>query len=129
MPQTNVFFYKEDDGTVPVLEWLNKLQWQDRKAHAYCVARILLLSELGHELRRPHADYLRGGIYELRTRSGRVNYRILYFFHGRDVAILAHGLTKEATVSLGDIERAIERKKQYEQDPHGHRHQEETNHG
>ena len=27
--------------------------------------------------------------YELRAKHGRVNYRILYFFHGRNVAVLA----------------------------------------
>jgi hypothetical protein len=35
-------------------------------------------------LRRPHADYLEDGIYELRWRNGTVQYRILYFFHGRE---------------------------------------------
>ena len=50
-----------------------------------------------------------------------MNYRILYFFHDQNVAILAHGLTKEKKVSAADINRAIERKKQYEQDPAKHR--------
>ncbi len=49
----------------------------------------------GHELRRPLADFLRDGIHELRVRKGRVNYRILYFFHGRNLPILGHALTKE----------------------------------
>ncbi len=124
MPATTVYFYKDNDGKVPVVDWLNKLRRENRKAHAYCVARIRLLAEMGHELRRPHADYLRDGIHELRTRTGRVNYRVLYFFHGRDVAVLAHGLTKEGLVPDADIERAIERKRRYERDPEGHRHME-----
>jgi ribosome-binding protein aMBF1 (putative translation factor) len=62
------------------------------------VARIRRLAEAGRELRRPEADYLRGGIYELRARRGHVNYRILYFFHGQNVAILAHALTKEGAI-------------------------------
>jgi phage-related protein len=93
------------------------------------VARIRLLAEMGHRLRRPHADYLRDGIYELRTRTGHVNYRLLYFFHGRDVAVLAHGLTKEDKVPEADIERAIQRRQRYEQDPAGHRHLEEIDDG
>ena len=129
MPETTVYFYKDDDGKVPVVDWLKDLRRQDRKAHAYCVARIRLLAEMGHELRRPHADYLRDGVYELRSRSGRVNYRVLYFFHGRDVAVLAHGLTKEDKVPDADIERAIERKKRYERDPAGHRHVEDISDG
>jgi phage-related protein len=64
---------------------------------------------------------LRDGIYELRARSGHVNYRLLYFFHGRDIAIVAHGLTKEREVPRVEIERAIERRKRYEQQPAEHR--------
>ena len=45
------------------------------------VVRLDRLRELGHELRRPEADFLRDGIYELRTASRGVNYRVLYFFH------------------------------------------------
>ncbi len=76
-----------------------------------CLARILMLAELGHELRRPVADLLTGGIYELRIRDGSVNYRILYFFCGPGVACLSHGLTKGAAVPPADIELAISRKK------------------
>jgi len=33
-------------------------------------------------------QFLKDGIYELRVRKGRVNYRTLYFFHGRNLAVL-----------------------------------------
>jgi phage-related protein len=66
------------------------------------------------------ADTLRNGIHELRARSGRVNYRLLYFFHGRMVAILAHSLTKEAAVPDADIDRAVARKRVFEDDPETH---------
>ena len=104
-----------------VLAWLEELYRADRKAAAECVARIKLLAQFGHELRRPHADYLRDGIHELRAKKGRVNYRILYFFHGRNVALLAHGLTKEQEVPVVEIDRAVRRKKLYEQAPQKHR--------
>ncbi len=112
-----------------MVDWLRKLRRENRKAHALCVARIRLLAELGHELRRPHADYLRDGIHELRTRTGRVHYRVLYFFHGRDVAVLAHALTKEGAVPDADIERAIQRRSRYESDPQRHRYKEEIEGG
>lgn len=121
MPQIAVHFYRDTDGGVPVLDWLNGLRIENRKAHAYCIARLRLLAEMGHELRRPHADLLREGIYELRTRVGRVNYRILYFFHGREAAVLAHGLTKEDRIPNADLQRAIERKRLYQADPAAHR--------
>jgi phage-related protein len=119
MPSTDIAFYAENQSA-PVLNWLEDLYRVDKKAAAECIARIRLLAQFGHELRRPHADFLRDGIYELRAKRGRVQYRILYFFHGRNVALLAHGLTKEGKVPAIDIQRAIERKKKYEKNPAYH---------
>lgn len=84
------------------------------------------MAQLGYELRRPATDILRDGIYELRAKQGHVQYRILYFFHGRNVAILAHGLTKEDKVPAADIERALRQKRLFEQDPEGHTYAHET---
>ena len=72
---------------------------------------------VGHELDRPYAGYLRDGIRELRVRRGSVNYRLLYFFHRNIAAVLSHGLTKEKRVPPRQIDRAIERKKKFEQNP------------
>lgn len=129
MPATTIFFYCDDSERTPVLEWLQKLREENQKAYAKCVARIRRLAAEGHELRRPEADFLRDGIYELRARSGNVNYRLLYFFHGQNVAVLAHGLTKEADVPTADIERTLERKKRFEKGPDKHTHEEETEDG
>jgi putative component of toxin-antitoxin plasmid stabilization module len=122
MPKTEVVFYKEDDGSVPILEFLDSLQ---ERALDKCVVRIERLAELGHELRRPEADLLRDGIYELRVGLGHVNYRILYFFRGRIAAVISHGLTKEDRVPPRDIARAIERRRKFEADPERHTHVEE----
>ena len=121
MPPAELYIYQDEQGYVPLLDWLLELRRSDRGGLRKCLALIRRLAQYGHELRRPHADMLRDGIHELRGREGRVNYRILYFFHGKDIAILAHGLTKEKEVPASDIERAIERKKRYEQDPEKHR--------
>ena len=114
MPRTRVVFYKDREGNVPVLEWLDSLptRIQDK-----CVVKIERLRELGHELRRPEADLLRDGIYELRVGREGINYRLLYFYHGRVAAVLTHGIIKEREVPLKDIERALERKRLFEQDP------------
>ena len=95
------------------------------KRNSACVAAIERLAALGRELRRPVADFLRDGIHELRIRRGRVHYRILYFFHGRDLAILGHAITKEGTVPSIEIERCIRRKRAFETDPEGHTYSEE----
>jgi phage-related protein len=78
------------------------------------------LAEQGHALRRPAAEYLRDDIYELRIRYGSVNYRILYFFHGRTIAVLAHGLTKEKDVPDRDIDLAVARKDAFMKSPSLH---------
>lgn len=130
VPQTRVIFYQDQDGTVPVLEWLKTLLKQDRKGYANCVALIQQLASIGYELRRPAADYLRDGIYELRAKHIRVQYRILYFFSGQNVAILAHAITKdEDQVPDGELERAIQRKAQFESNPAVHTYVEETDNG
>ena len=120
MPRTEVLFYQDANGTSPVVEWLEELRNMDEKAYAKCAAVVGRLEELGHELRRPTADMLRDGIYELRARKGRVNYRLLYFFSGRNVAIVAHALTKEDVVPPREIDRALERKQAFEANPEKH---------
>ncbi len=130
MPETHVVFYQDEDGEIPVLQWLKQLLKQDRKGYANCVARIKQLANNGYELRRPAADYLRDDIYELRAKHVRVQYRILYFFHGRNIAILAHAITKEeAAVPDIDIERAIERKRLFVENPETHTYVEEEEDG
>ena len=112
MPQTEVFFFREpEDQSVPLLEWLSELPV---KVQAKCAERIDRLGELGHELRRPEADFLRDGIYELRASYQGVHYRMLYFFTGKAVVVVSHGLTKEREVPPKEIARAVERKKKVE---------------
>jgi len=75
MPRTKVVLYCEEDGSCPFLEWIERLQV---KAQGECLLRVERLRELDHELRRPEADLLREGIYELRASLQGVHYRILY---------------------------------------------------
>jgi len=121
VPKIQVVFYRETQGSVPVLEWLDTLP---PKTQDKCLVKIERLRDLGHELRRPEADILRDGIYELRVGLQGINYRILYFFHGKVAAVLAHGLVKERVVSPRLIEEAIKRKQRFEQDPGAHTYQE-----
>ena len=54
----------EENGSVPVLEWLDNLP---EKTQDKCRVRMEQLADLGHELRRLEADFLRDKIYELRV--------------------------------------------------------------
>jgi hypothetical protein len=125
MPKTQVIFFREREGKAPVVDWLADLKKSNAKAWANCRAKIEMLAQFGHELRRPAADFLRDGIYELRAKQGHVQYRILYFFHGRNVAIIAHGITKEDEVLNVDIERAIVRKNLFDINPKEHTYESE----
>jgi hypothetical protein len=148
MPRTEVVFYRDDDGTVPVLDWLGGLSV---KARLKCLVRIERLRELGYDLRRPETDFLRDGVYELRVSLNHVQYRILYSFHAgadtdrsegpktvkrgpvkhrpkgsgkpvvrRTVAVLAHGLVKEDKVSGEEIDRALARMRKFAAAPERH---------
>jgi len=104
-----------------MLDWLDGLS---SKVVAKCQVRIERLRELGHELRRPEADFLRDGIHELRVGYQGRNYRMLYFLQKDVAAILSHGLIKERTVPPAEIDRAIERMARFEKAPKKHTHQE-----
>jgi phage-related protein len=84
---------------------------------------------MGHELRRPEADYLGDGIHELRARAGRMNYRVLYFFHGRHTAVLAHAFTKEGRVPRAEIDRSMRRRTEFLADPEKHTYEEDPPNG
>ena len=117
MPATTVVFFQDDDGSVPFLEWFDSLH---ARAQDKCRVRLERLEQLGHELRRPEADLLRDGIYELRVGLQGINYRMLYFFHGREVVVVSHGLVKERIVPPREIEIAIRRKAKFATDPEKH---------
>ena len=118
-----VVFFREADGRVPLLEWINALPVAARKK---CRDRIDQLRVAGHELRRPLADYLGNGIHELRVRRPEASYRMLYFFHGREIVVVSHGFVKAgAAVPQSEIERAIRRRWRFASDPVTHRHEAE----
>ena len=106
---------------MPVLEWLDGIP---EKAQDKCRVRLERLRELGHELRRPEADSLRDGIYELRASLRGIHYRLLYFFHGNRATVVSHGIVKEGAVPPKEIDKALERKEAFERDPERHSHEE-----
>jgi hypothetical protein len=44
----------------------------------------------------------------------------LYFFSGKDIVVISHGIVKEAEVPDVEIDRALEHKKKYEANPKAH---------
>lgn len=124
MPPCTVSRYQDSDGFVPFDEWLATLVRPGRTRNLAAASRLQILvrrlAAEGHALRRPSSAPLRDGIHELRVEVRNVNFRILYFFAGSGVAILAHGCTKEGKVEKADIERAVARRLSYEANPAAH---------
>ena len=103
-----------------MLRWIKSLP---PAAADKCLIQLERLRAMGHELRRPAADYLENGVYELRARHGRVNYRMLYFFHGQLVIAVSHGFAKpDARVPRQEIERALQRRWRFSSDPQRYSH-------
>lgn len=99
MGVTELVFYREEDGSVLLLEWLDGLE---AKPQEKCLARLARLEQVGHELRRPEADYLRDGIYELRAAYRGVQYRMLYFFSGKAFVIVSRSDKGKESAAKGD---------------------------
>lgn len=115
---TRVVFYREQSGRVPIQKWLMDLP---KPHYAKCLSSIRRLQQLGNLLRHPHAHALEDGICELRPRYGTVRYRILYFWHGEGTVVISHGLVKKtAAVPQRQIQRALDRKRLFEQNPDLH---------
>lgn len=113
----DIVFYREGED-IPGKEFIDSLP---AKPLAKGLKQLEKLSTLGHGLRRPHADILRDGIYELRWRDVKVQYRLLYFFHGQGIVVVSHGIQKKGDAVPGvEIDRAITRKEIFQKDPETH---------
>ena len=99
-----VYYFIDEDGCKPVKEFIDSLTEKEQaKVYAY----ISELKNQGNNLRRPMADYLRDGIYELRPRDNR----IFYFFYLRDRVVLVHAIKKHVKkIPEHDLKLCIKRK-------------------
>lgn len=106
-----VEYYETSTGLCPTKEFLDK---RDKEKELPAIMHdIDQLERYGFRLTRPQADYLRDDIYELRTRIGHINYRLLYFFFYNEKIIITHGSSKIKIVLPSDIDKAIRYKKDY----------------
>lgn len=87
-----IVFYAAERGDSPLDDFLDGL---DEKSRAKVAAYLSLLEEQGPNLKRPHADTVRGKIRELRIHYTSNQFRILYFFQMLDRIVLVHGFSKK----------------------------------
>ena len=103
-----VYYFVDQAGSKPVEEFIDSLTDKEQaKVYAY----ITELKNQGNNLRRPMADYLEEGIYELRPKDNR----IFYFFYLRDKAVLVHAIKKHVKrIPAHDLKLCIKRKTEIE---------------
>ena len=100
----NIVYFSDERGRCPVREFVNSLP-PDEQAKVF--AYICELKKQGHNLRRPMADYVTRGLYELRPKANR----IFYFFYLQASAVLVHAIRKRTDeLPKRDIVLALKRK-------------------
>ena len=104
----HVYFFIEKDGSSPVEKFIGELTEKERaKVRAY----IKILREFGHNVRRPIADYLKEGIYELKPQA----HRVFYFYFMKDSVVLLHMIRKRTDkIPPNDLSLCIKRKNEAE---------------
>ncbi len=110
--------YREADGTVPVIDWLDDLP---RRARAKVFVRLEALAFRWHALRPDESAPLRDGLHELRVRHSGAGYYIYFFRFGLGSIVLAGAVTAKARDRRGPaVESALNRKRCFEADPRAH---------
>ena len=102
-----VEFFEKDNGRCPAKEFLAELS--PKKDLPYIYNSIKQLEEHGYHLKRPHVDFLKDDIWELRIKTINGNFRFFYFFFDKGKIIITHGIKKKSgVVNPKEIEFAKE---------------------
>ena len=107
---SDLYYFIDERGNNPVKEFIDSLPSKEQtKVLAYMVE----LLHCGHQLRRPMADYLGEGIYELRPKNNRIFY---FFFMRRNSAVMVHAMKKKTNkIPEEDLRLCLKRKNQVEE--------------
>ena len=105
----NIWYFVDDRGDSPVKEFIDELPLGEQaKVFAY----INELKKQGHNLRRPLADFVKDGIYELRPKANR----LFYFFFLKETVVFVHAIKKKTNeIPEKDIALSLKRKKLIEE--------------
>lgn len=87
-----IVVYQDEQARQPVSDFIASLPQKDQ-ARVYWT--LDLLREFGLDLGMPYARHVQGKLWELRVRSGRNIYRILYFAHTGQRFVLLHAFEKK----------------------------------
>jgi phage-related protein len=107
-PAFRVLFFRTANGNEPTREWLRDGISDE--------ARLRIGADLDYvqyhwPVSMPRVRALGGGLHELRSTCGRVEYRIFFFVRGQ-VIIILHGIVKKTRhIPPSDLAIVEERKK------------------
>jgi len=109
-------YYQKENGEIPVEDFLLSL---NPKLRAKAYSDIMLLKQLGINIRAPYSAPLQGekykGLFELRTKFSSDTTRIFYFLFDKNKFVLLHGFVKKTNQTpTRELERAVKHKKDYE---------------
>jgi phage-related protein len=100
-----VLYYSDRSGKSQVEDFINSRNLNNQ---VKITAIIDYLEEMGVNLPRPYADYLRDGIYELRVKLSGDETRTLYFFCFESYIVLTHTFLKNTQkVPDNEIKKAL----------------------
>ena len=99
-----IYYYVDARGNSPVKKFIDELPIKEQaKVFAY----IEELRNQGHNIRRPLADYVKNGVYELRPKANR----LFYFFFLKENIVIVHAIKKKTNkISEKDITLCLQRK-------------------
>lgn len=101
-------YFETAKGRRPVQEFIDSL---DTRSKAKLARTLDLLEEFGIKLGMPYAKHVEGDLWELRTRAGSSQYRIIYFLYSGGVFILLHGFSKKSgAIPQRDLRTARDRR-------------------
>ena len=111
-----VVFYERANGEAPVQEFLDSLPVKLREK---TLRSLTLLQELGPQLRGEETEYVRDGLFELRTKFESGITRVFYFFFvGRTIVVTGGFIKKSQKTPRREIERALRCKRDWEETHH-----------
>jgi phage-related protein len=107
-----LIFFRTAAGNEPVREWLKQLPTPDRRAIGLDLERVQHRWPVGMPLARPMGK----GLWEVRTTlPSRRTARVLFCFQDEVLVALHAFIKKTQKTSAGDLQLALERKKELEQ--------------
>ena len=111
MEKFTVDFYREDDGSKPVGQFIRSLPLPMK---AKVIGDLHLPEGYGNLACEPLSKHLEDGIFELRSKTGTDIVRILYFFEENRIIIATNGFVKkQSNTPKSEIELAKTRRKNY----------------